>query len=75
MSHDAAGREDALRQLPLPYSLALRLRDAGVASEVICEYVDVEPPALASFFQLAEAKLAALMAPSSAQPRRVSRIH
>jgi hypothetical protein len=31
-----------LDRLPLPYSLALRLRDAGVAPEVVCEYVDVE---------------------------------
>ncbi|WP_071289426.1 hypothetical protein [Mycolicibacterium llatzerense] len=65
MARDAARYEHALRQLPLPYSLALRLRDAGVASDVICEYVDVEPSALVSLFQLAEAKLAALLPPQS----------
>jgi len=48
-----------LRELPLPYSLALRLRDAAVAPEVICEYVAVELTALEDLYQLAEAKLAA----------------
>jgi hypothetical protein len=54
-----SAREKALRELPLPYSLALRLRDAGVAPEVICEYVGVELTALEGLYQLAEAKLAA----------------
>lgn len=61
MSDDSGIREQALRQLPLSYSLALRLRDAGVSADVICEYVDVEPVALDGFFELAEAKLAALL--------------
>ena len=42
MADELSAREQALRKLPLPYSLALRLRDAGVAPEVVCEYVDVE---------------------------------
>lgn len=65
MVEELSARERALRNLPLPYSLALRLRDAGVAADVICEYLDVELPALAGFFQLAEAKLAA---PFGAEP-------
>jgi hypothetical protein len=56
---DEPSREQALRRLPLPYSLALRLRDAGVAPEVICEYVDVEEASLSGIFRIAEAKLAA----------------
>ena len=44
---------------PLPYSLALRLRDAGVAAEVVCEYVDVEEAALEGLYRIAEAKLIA----------------
>jgi hypothetical protein len=53
--------------LPLPYSLALRLRDAGVAAEVICEYVDVDKAALENLYGLAEAKLrAAVMSPDVA---------
>jgi hypothetical protein len=52
--------EQALRRLPLPYSLALRLRYAGVAREVICEYVDVEEAALDHFYRVAEAKLVAI---------------
>jgi hypothetical protein len=53
-------REQALRRLPLPYSLALRLRDAGVAREVVCEYVDVDEPSLDGFYRIAEAKLVAV---------------
>jgi hypothetical protein len=52
-------RERALRRLPLPYSLALRLRDAGVAADVICLYVDVEQAALDGLYRMAEAKLVA----------------
>lgn len=52
-------REDALRRLPLPYSLALRLRDAGVALEVVGEYLDVEEAALEGMLRIAEAKLVA----------------
>jgi len=36
MADELSGREQALRRLPLPYSLALRLRDVGVAADVIC---------------------------------------
>jgi hypothetical protein len=59
MADELSAREKALRELPLPYSLALRLRDAGVAPEVICEYVTIELTALGSLYRLAEAKLAA----------------
>ncbi|TQC42216.1 hypothetical protein EEB14_50145 [Rhodococcus sp. WS4] len=51
-------REVALRQLPASYSLALRLRDAGVLNELICDYLAVEPEELPTLFQVAEAKLA-----------------
>jgi len=53
-------RENALRKLPLPYSLALRLRDAGLAPEVISEYVGVDETAIEGVYRLAEAKLTAL---------------
>ncbi len=52
-------REQALRKLPLPYSLALRLRDAGVAPEVICDYVGIEEAAMQGVYRIAEAKLLA----------------
>ena len=51
-------REQALRELPLTYSLALRLRDAGVAPDVVSEYVGVEEASLAGLYRIAEAKLA-----------------
>jgi hypothetical protein len=60
MANELYSREAALRKLPLPYSLALRLRDAGVASEVVCEYVDIEEASLAGLYEVAEAKLIAL---------------
>lgn len=59
MSDELSEREQALRRLPLPYSLALRLRDAGVAAGVICQYVNVEQAALDGLYRIAEAKLAA----------------
>lgn len=52
-------REVALRQLPMQYSLALRLRDAAVSNELICDYLTVEADELATLFQVADAKLAA----------------
>jgi hypothetical protein len=53
-------REAALRRLPVPYSLALRLREAGVARKVICEYVGVDDSSLDGFYRIAEQKLTAL---------------
>ena len=60
VADDLSEREEALRKLPLSYSLALRLRDAGVAREVICEYVGVEDASLDGVYRIAEAKLIAL---------------
>jgi hypothetical protein len=58
-SDDLNAREQALRKLPLPYSLALRLRDAGVAPDVVCEYLHIDEASLEGFYHIAEAKLAA----------------
>lgn len=54
-----APRTEYLQRLPLPYATALRMRDAGVADEVIAESVGVDPDALPTFMRVAEAKLAA----------------
>jgi hypothetical protein len=59
MADEFSHRERALRRLPLPYSLALRLREAGVAAEVICQYVNVSQAALDGLYRMAEAKLVA----------------
>ena len=59
VADELSQRERALRRLPLPYSLALRLRDAGVAADVICQYVNVELAALYGLYRMAEAKLLA----------------
>jgi hypothetical protein len=64
VTDELSEREAALRKLPLSYSLALRLREAGVARPVICEYVGVEDSSLDGFFRIAEEKLLALK-PSS----------
>jgi hypothetical protein len=36
--------------------LALRLRDAGVGTDVICRYVNVDPTALDGLYRIAEVK-------------------
>jgi hypothetical protein len=59
MADELSQRERALRRLPLPYSLALRLRDAGVAADVICQYINVEQAALDGLYRMAEVKLVA----------------
>jgi hypothetical protein len=59
MADEPNQREQALRRLPLPYSLALRLRDAGISADVICQYVNVELAALDGLYRMAEAKLLA----------------
>jgi hypothetical protein len=59
MAEELSERERALRRLPLAYSLALRLRDAGVAADVICQYVKVEQAAPDGLYRIAEAKLLA----------------
>ncbi len=58
---DRPAHERALRKLPLPYSLALRLRDAGVAPEIVSEYMGVEEAALEGIYRMAEAKLDAAL--------------
>jgi DNA-directed RNA polymerase specialized sigma24 family protein len=52
-------RNAALDQLPLPYATALRMRDGGIADEVIAECIGVERDAIETLMRLAEAKLAA----------------
>jgi hypothetical protein len=53
------GYEAALRRLPDAHSLALRLRDAGVADEVICQYLQIELEGLETLLLLARNKLEA----------------
>ena len=65
MDFDLNAHEVALRRLPLPYSLALRLRDGGAAPEVVCEYLGIDEAALSSLYQLAEEKLAAATKPTA----------
>jgi hypothetical protein len=54
-------RAQALRQLPAPYSLALRLRDAGLSDELTAECLRIEPVALGPMLEIAEAKLATIL--------------
>ncbi|MGQ4619724.1 hypothetical protein [Nocardia sp. R7R-8] len=69
MSDELSEHEQLLRRLPLPYSLALRLRDTGVDSALISEYLGVEPESLAGVYRIAEAKLAALRSAQNATAR------
>lgn len=54
-------RAEALRHLPDTYSLALRLRDAGLPAQLIAECLAMEPEALDPLLDVAEAKLAAIL--------------
>lgn len=49
--------EAALRSLPEAHSLALRLRDAGVADEVISGYLHIEQECLCTLLDVAHRKL------------------
>jgi len=61
MASSLTPREQALRRLPHPYSLALRLRDAGVADDQMCTYLDIDTHALPPLLELADAKLIAAL--------------
>ena len=54
-------RVEAMRHLPGTYSLALRLRDAGLTNELIAECLAVVREALELLLQVAEAKLASVL--------------
>jgi hypothetical protein len=59
MGNELSQRERALRRLPLPYSLALRLRDAGISAELIRQFVNIEQAALDRLYRIAEVELLA----------------
>ena len=48
--------EAALRRLPEAHSLALRLKSAGVADEVLCGYLHIEPEGLDTLLRVASEK-------------------
>jgi hypothetical protein len=54
---DIGAYEAALRRLPEAHSLALRLKAAGVADEVVCAYLHIEPEGLDTLLRVAEYKL------------------
>jgi hypothetical protein len=54
---DVDAYETALRRLPEVHSLALRLRAASVADEVVCGYLHIEPEGLEILLRVAEDKL------------------
>jgi hypothetical protein len=60
MVEELSENEQALRRLPWPYAMALRLRDAGVAADEICQYVNVERAGLDEFVRIAETELLAV---------------
>lgn len=49
--------EAALRRLPEAHSLVLRLKSAGVADDVVCDYLHIEPEGLKTLLRVALAKL------------------
>jgi hypothetical protein len=54
---DIDAYEAALRRLPEAHSLALRLKSAGVADVVVCDYLRIEPEGLDTLLRVAEHKL------------------
>jgi hypothetical protein len=55
-------REQALEQLPETHAAALRLRSRGLDDDAIAAALTLEPEAVALLLQIADAKLAALLA-------------
>jgi hypothetical protein len=51
--------EAALRRLPEAHSLVLRLKRAGVADDVVCSYLHIEPEGLDTLIRVALEKLKA----------------
>jgi len=55
-------REQALEQLPETHAAALRLRSRGFDDDAIARALGFKPDAVAPLLQVADAKLAALLA-------------
>lgn len=55
-------RAEGARRLSRCYSLALRLRDIGVGTDLIAECLELEPEAVEPLLVVAEAKLASALA-------------
>jgi hypothetical protein len=62
-------RDEALEQLPAAYAIAIRLRDSGAPEETIAAALGSEPGAITALLDIADRKLAALVA----QPDRRTR--
>jgi hypothetical protein len=60
-SNDA--RTQAIDRLPTSYAVALRLREAGAADDLIASALGIEAVSLPALLTLAEAKLAAILRP------------
>lgn len=58
MGTDADSGAAALSRLPSVHSLALRLRDAGLPTDLMAECLGIEPEALGPLLVVAEDKLA-----------------
>lgn len=63
----------ALRQLPIVYAVALRLRDASVPEDQIAQWLDLEPAAVRPLLEVAEAKLVHVLHPEQADTERSAR--
>ncbi|MCT7660329.1 hypothetical protein [Mycobacterium deserti] len=62
--------ESTLRRLPLPYSLALRLRASGAAPEVVSEYLDLDLDHLDGLYRMAEAKFESVQTATAREGRQ-----
>ncbi len=64
-------RAQAIAELPMPYAVALRLRDAAADQVTIARALGIEPDGVPGVLRLGEAKLSALLGGMpSRSPRR-----
>jgi hypothetical protein len=61
-------REEAIRRLPEPYAVALRLQGAGVTDVQLAAALDVAREAVPGLLRIAEAKLAEVLSDASEAP-------
>jgi DNA-directed RNA polymerase specialized sigma24 family protein len=61
-------RDEAIRRLPEPYAVALRLQGAGVTDAQLAAALDVAREAVPGLLRIAEAKLAEVLADAGGPP-------
>ena len=61
-------RDEAIGHLPIPYAVALRLREAGVTEAQLAIGLAIEPEAVPTLLRIAELKLSQVLEGGGADP-------